>query len=114
MDMDFVCKNCGKKVGTLKYGGHHRNHCPICLFSLHVDKKISGDRGSGCYGLMKPVSYFQRRTGEFVLVHRCLKCQVERFNRIAGDDDLEKVKKLVKTASRKGDSQVKQRLYEEV
>ena len=30
---------------------------------------------------------FQRPSGEHVIVHRCLGCDFERFNRIAADDD---------------------------
>jgi hypothetical protein len=40
---------------------------------------------------MAPIGYFQRPNGEYVLVHRCLKCEFERFNRIAGDDDFDLV-----------------------
>ena len=40
---------------------------------------------------MEPVSVFTRRTGEYVLVHRCLVCGVLRRNRIAGDDNFEKI-----------------------
>lgn len=43
---------------------------------------------------MKPVGYFQRPNGEYVLVHRCLGCDFERFNRIAADDDFDLVLSL--------------------
>lgn len=82
----FVCEHCGKNVAPIKYGGSYRNHCPFCLWSKHVDADIPGDRLNSCQGLMEPVSVFTRRTGEYVLVHRCTKCGFERFNRIAGDD----------------------------
>jgi hypothetical protein len=98
----FICKNCGKKVFKVKYGGSQRNHCPNCLFSLHVDLVLSGDRKNKCQGLMKPVSFFRRRTGEQVIVHRCLRCGAEIFNRLAADDDLEKVNLLPEVEPRKG------------
>lgn len=87
----FVCENCGKKVAPIKFGGSYRNHCPFCLFSKHVDGSIPGDRVEPCHGLMEPISVFTRRSGEYVLVHKCTKCHFERFNRIAGDDDFDKV-----------------------
>ena len=87
----FVCENCHKKVTPILYGGSYRNHCPFCLFSKHVDGSIPGDRAELCHGLMEPIAVTTRRTGEFVLTHRCLKCHFERFNRIAGDDDFEKL-----------------------
>ncbi len=87
----FICENCGKKVTPLKYGGSYRNHCLYCLWSKHVDTDEPGDRKSICGGMMEPIGVFTRRTGEYVLVHRCQKCGFERYNRIAGDDDFEKV-----------------------
>ena len=44
---------------------------------------------SACGGSMEPIGSFQRRKGEYVLVHRCLDCGLERFNRIAADDDFD-------------------------
>jgi hypothetical protein len=46
---------------------------------------------SACGGSMEPIGSFQRRKGEYVLVHRCLACGLERFNRIAADDDFDLV-----------------------
>lgn len=84
----FKCKNCRRFIGPLPYGGHHRNHCPFCLYSRHVDES-KGDRLNECSSKMAPIGYFQRPNGEYVLVHRCLGCDFERFNRIAGDDNFE-------------------------
>ncbi len=47
-----------------------------------------------CGSRMQPIGSFQRRNGEHVLVHRCLGCGFERFNRIAADDDFELVLSL--------------------
>lgn len=84
----FVCGHCGRVAPTLASGGRHRNHCPYCLYSRHVDDQRPGDRASDCGALMAPIGVFQRPNGEYVLVHRCLGCGLERFNRIAADDDL--------------------------
>ena len=46
---------------------------------------------SACGGSMEPIGSFQRRKGEYVLVHRCSDCGLERFNRIAADDDFDLV-----------------------
>lgn len=85
----FKCKQCRRFIGPLPSGGHHRNHCPFCLYSLHVDYRQSGDRLSECGSRMQPIGYFQRPKGEYVLIHRCLGCAFERFNRIAADDDFD-------------------------
>lgn len=98
----FKCENCGREVPSLKYGGSYRNHCPYCLWSKHVDTDLPGDRLSDCQGMMKPVGVFTRRTGEYVIVHRCKKCGFERFNRIAGDDDFDKVTALSTVPVRRG------------
>ncbi len=93
-DEAFKCKQCRRFIGALPSGGHHRNHCPFCLFSLHVDDRRTGDRQSICKSRMQPIGSFQRRNGEHVLVHHCLGCGFERFNRIAADDDFEFVLSL--------------------
>jgi hypothetical protein len=84
---EFRCRHCGTLVSPPPGGGRHRNHCPICLHSRHVDGRTPGDRASDCGGLMAPVGAFTRPKGEHVLVHRCLSCGFERHNRIAADDD---------------------------
>ncbi|HLB51456.1 hypothetical protein A3F07_02865 [candidate division WWE3 bacterium RIFCSPHIGHO2_12_FULL_38_15] len=81
----FECRNCHKSVKYAAWGTKNRNHCPYCLFSLHVDLN-RGDRMSPCGGLMKPVGKIQRPDGEEMLVHKCEFCGIVRKNRIAGDD----------------------------
>ncbi len=93
-DDSFTCGHCRRFVGSLPSGGRHRNHCPYCLYSRHVDAATTGDRASGCGGLMAPIGAFQRPNGEHVVVHRCLGCGFERFNRIAADDDFDLVLSL--------------------
>lgn len=94
LDQSFKCGHCHKFIGPLPSGGHHRNHCPLCLYSRHVDERRSGDRASVCGSLMQPIGAFQRPNGEHVVVHRCLGCGFERFNRIAADDDFDLVLSL--------------------
>lgn len=81
-------------VGPVAYGGSQRNHCPYCLFSRHVDGRKPGDRAAECGGSMEPVGAFTRPKGEHVIVHRCLSCGFERYNRIAADDDFDLVLRL--------------------
>jgi hypothetical protein len=81
-------------VGRLPSGGRHRNHCPFCLYSRHVDGDRSGDRASACGGSMAPVGAFVRPNGEHVILHRCHDCGRDRYNRIAADDDFVLVLRL--------------------
>ncbi len=89
----FICENCGKRVSLRAPGTHNRNHCPYCLYSLHLDND-PGDRRSVCRGKMAPVGKMYKKDGEEVVVHRCERCGFERRNRVAGDDDVEMVDKL--------------------
>jgi hypothetical protein len=95
---DFRCRHCRTLVGPPTSGGRHRNHCPACLWSRHVDERRPGDRASPCGGSMAPAGVFQRRTGEEMLVHRCLSCGVERQNRVAADDDPHRLRALTPVA----------------
>ena len=52
----FTCKACGHLVTPEEAGTQHRNHCPNCLSSLHVDIE-PGDRASDCGGVMEQLPY---------------------------------------------------------
>jgi len=82
---NFVCVHCKGFVPGIAPGTEHRNHCPHCLWSRHVDIR-SGDRRSPCRGEMEPVAVSVKRNGEWMLIHRCVDCGMLRGNRIAGDD----------------------------
>jgi hypothetical protein len=85
-DDDFVCRHCRRLVNAESYGTRHRNHCPHCLWSLHLDDRTPGDRMSVCGGTMEPIAVWVRGDGEWCLVHRCQSCGMLRTNRTAGDD----------------------------
>jgi len=82
----FICENCQQAVPGQAPGTQHRNHCPWCLWSLHVDIR-PGDRRCGCRGSMEPIAVAVRYKGEWAIVHRCKRCRAIRTNRIAGDDN---------------------------
>ena len=69
---------------------------------------------SACGGSMEPIGSFQRPNGEYVIVHSCLDCGLERFNRIAGDDDFALVLSLPVLAPRTSREVKAQRLEGEV
>ncbi len=91
----FTCQNCGKLVIPDGAGTHHRNHCPHCLSSVHVDDK-PGDRAANCGGIMEAVGVWVRRDGEWAIIHRCSKCGHLGSNRIAADDSQEELWKLAR------------------
>ena len=82
----FVCVHCGRTVLPAEAGTSNRNHCPFCLHSRHVDLR-TGDRRSGCRGLMVPIGIWVHKKGEWSILHRCERCGFIRSNRIAGDDN---------------------------
>jgi hypothetical protein len=101
IEKPFRCRHCKAMVGQVPSGGSHRNHCPYCLYSRHLDGRVPGDRASDCGGSMAPVGAFVRRNGEHAIVHRCLACGFERHNRIAADDYFELVMRLPLIESRR-------------
>lgn len=99
-DAPFRCAHCHQMIGAPPSGGRQRNHCPLCLYSRHVDAKTPGDRASECNSLMAPIGAFTRPKGEHVIVHRCLGCEFERYCRIAADDDFDLVLALPEVEAR--------------
>jgi predicted RNA-binding Zn-ribbon protein involved in translation (DUF1610 family) len=89
----FRCGSCGLHVVPTT-DGSYRNHCPSCLWSLHVDVQ-PGDRASPCRGAMEPTGLrWHARKGPQV-VHTCVVCGHRQANRVARDtvqpDDLDRV-----------------------
>ena len=83
----FRCRHCGLDVPARAPGTVHRNHCPNCLWSRHLDDDSPGDRSSQYGSSMEPIAISVRGEGEWVIIHRCAGCDVLRPNRIAGDDN---------------------------
>lgn len=87
---DFICERCGQKVE----GSGYTNHCPKCLWSKHVDIN-PGDRQLSCRGMMEPMGV-ELKKGEYVIVHKCVRCGFEKKNKAAKDDDFDVLIKLSK------------------
>lgn len=79
-DSGFVCAHCGKTVEPL--GTTSRNHCPHCLWSLHVDIH-PGDRACECRGEMEPIAARPDARAGFVILHRCTRCGELHTNKAA-------------------------------
>ncbi|MGI6680778.1 MAG: RNHCP domain-containing protein [Bdellovibrionota bacterium] len=87
---DFICENCGFHV----IGSGYTNHCPKCLYSKHVDIN-PGDRENSCLGLMEPIDFI-RKNGKDYIVHKCLKCNAEKLNKVSKDDNLDIILEIMK------------------
>lgn len=82
----FSCANCGKEIHPDGAGSNHRNHCPYCLYSLHVDEE-PGDRKASCHGKMEPIAVVSREDGDWSILHRCNRCGKLNLNRVLADDN---------------------------
>lgn len=82
----FTCRVCGRPVVSAGAGSDHRNHCPNCLSSMHVDEE-PGDRSADCGGIMEPIGVWVRKNGEWAVLHRCRMCGKISSNRVAADDN---------------------------
>ena len=91
IDEEFICENCGNKVKKLGYTS--RNHCPICLYSKHLDIN-PGDRQENCHGLLEPIGLEISNKKGYVIIFKCKKCGAIRKNKSAEDDNKELLIKL--------------------
>lgn len=97
----FLCNHCNNYVSATWFlsGVKNRNHCPYCLWSRHLDLYNAGDRLSACKSLMQPIGLTIKLTrkkfgpgrGELMLIHACEECHALSINRIAADDDLQRI-----------------------
>jgi anaerobic ribonucleoside-triphosphate reductase len=85
---DFVCNHCGYSVE----GNGYTNHCPNCLWSMHVDIN-PGDRACDCSGMMKPVALVNKGN-VFHIKHKCERCSFERNNKAVKGDNFNELVKL--------------------
>lgn len=87
-DNGFICRHCGKEVKPLGYTS--RDHCPYCLYSIHIDN-IPGDRANNCLGDLVPISIENNNKKGYVIVYKCNKCGEIKRNKSANDDDFETI-----------------------
>lgn len=90
IDDEFICKNCGYEVKKLEYSA--RDHCPNCLYSLHVDIN-PGDRLNGCHGLLKPIG-IEKYRDTYKIIYKCEECHQIHKNVMASDDTYDEIIKL--------------------
>ena len=95
-DSGFICGHCGREVKPL--GSSSRNHCPFCLWSIHIDEN-PGDRACECLGLMEPILVEPDPKKGYIITHKCTKCGAEKRCRAAHEarvqpDDIDLLIKL--------------------
>jgi len=85
---NFICEECG----TFVKGNGYTDHCPVCLWSKHVDIN-PGDRKNKCGGLMEPIG-LEIKNGEYIICYRCIKCGYEHRVKASSNDNFEMLIKL--------------------
>lgn len=99
LDEAFVCQHCHISVPR-RGGGYCRNHCTECLYSLHVDDKLPGDRLSECHGLMEPVDViYNTRKTSYQLIQQCKRCKYRFPVTVAKDDNQNVIMKIAKESA---------------
>ena len=91
IDEGFNCLNCGKSVTPLGYTA--RDHCPNCLYSMHVDIN-PGDRKETCHGLLQPIGIEKSKKDKYKIIYKCTKCNKIIKNITAIDDNTDEIIKL--------------------
>ena len=87
---EFICENCGNHVSVSDTTA--RDHCPVCLYSKHVDI-MPGDRENKCGGLLEPIG-IEKFKDTYKVIYRCRKCHENHKNIMARDDDMNEIIKL--------------------
>ncbi|MFE0645981.1 RNHCP domain-containing protein [Streptomyces sp. NPDC058877] len=82
----FTCVWCGLTVSTYAAERALRNHCPSCLHSRHVLDHVEGGP-SDCEGRMSPIAIAVLRTGDWMVIHRCVRCDELTSNQVHADDN---------------------------
>lgn len=108
INSDFTCLHCRVYVtaNPLVCRVHNRNHCPLCLYSRHMDLHQAGDRLAACRAVMSPLGLtvkvsakkYGSNLGELMLIHCCSQCGAISINRIALDDDNDRLIQLYREA----------------
>jgi hypothetical protein len=103
MKGNVVCANCKREFSLDLPGKSHRDHCPRCLCSVHIDSK-PGDRSVWCgkgekgskdfiHSILRPIAKSSNSSEAYIL-YQCETCGKQKVNVQALDDNVEELKKL--------------------
>lgn len=96
------CSNCSREFNLEMQGKTHRDHCPHCLCSVHIDSK-PGNRevwcgeGTPCtsnfiHATLRPIG--KSSTQPIYILYRCEKCGKLKTNVSAYDDNIDLINAL--------------------
>jgi hypothetical protein len=90
---DFECLHCGAAVR----GTGYTNHCPNCLWSLHVDIN-PGDRANPCRALMEPIA-IEVKAGRHTVISECTCCGHRHRNKTSDGDSMAAILEVARKSS---------------
>lgn len=64
--------------------------------------KNPGDRQEDCHGLLKPIDIESNSKKGYVIVFQCIKCGQIRKNKVARDDNKDRIYEIIKNKSKGG------------
>ncbi|WP_097923610.1 RNHCP domain-containing protein [Streptomyces sp. wa1063] len=86
----FSCAWCGRTASAVADDGTQRHHCPSCLQFQHLPHPdpdpTDGDSGD-CRGRMSPIAVAVPRTGGWMVIHRCVRCDGLTSSPTRADDN---------------------------
>lgn len=99
----ITCANCKKEFDLKLPGKFHRDHCPHCLCSVHIDSK-PGDRAVWCgegiqgdpnfrHSILRPIAKSDSNNPLYFL-YECEKCKKQKVNVAAFDDNSTQIQGL--------------------
>jgi hypothetical protein len=81
----FICLNCKFSVPPAQ--STCRDHCPKCLYSIHIDNN-PGDRASMCKGSLIPVSWSKNKKKGIMIHYQCAICAEQKKNKFLEYDNI--------------------------
>lgn len=100
---NMTCANCKQVFDLSLPGSTHRDHCPHCLCSVHIDTR-PGDREVWCgegepcttnfkHAILRPIAKSSEQYPAYIQ-YQCEKCSKEKINIQAFDDNQELLDQL--------------------
>lgn len=97
------CANCQREFSSNHPERTHRDHCPHCLCSVHIDLK-PGDRSIWCgegekgsknfkHSILRPIARSSESFPSYIL-YQCEKCGKQKVNVQASDDNPKEIEQL--------------------
>lgn len=79
-------------------GNGYTDHCPNCLWGLHVDV-MPGDRASKCRGQLHPINVVYENDN-YLITYRCVKCKSIKTFKASSEDSVDALTNLANASAK--------------